>query len=68
MGKSLLDGLILHARNPEPFERLPAARLMIDQTENKFAFTSGIRCADKTFDIITLHQPFQDTKLLFCGS
>ena len=68
MGKSILDGLILHAGDPEPFERLPAARLMIDQTENKFAFTSGIRCADKAFDIITLHQFFQDTELLPGGS
>ncbi len=67
MGKAVLDGLVLHAGDPEPFEGFPAACLMIDQAEDEFTLSAGIGSADKALHVVTFHQGFQDIELLSRG-
>ena len=44
--EALTDGAFLHRGDPQTAYRLPALRRLIDQPEDQFALTSGIRCAD----------------------
>ena len=37
MGKAVLNGRVLHAGNPKTFERLFAARHLVDETENQLS-------------------------------
>ena len=65
VGKALLDGGVLHAGNPQPLERLFAARHLVDETENQFSLPPGVGGAHKAVHVGALHQRTQDVKLLF---
>ena len=45
MVKTLTDRRILHTGNPKAFHRLITSGIFIDQTEDQFSFTPGIRSA-----------------------
>ena len=65
MFKPVTDRRILHTGNPEAFHRFLTSGVFIDQTEDQFAFTSGVRSAYHRFHPFVLHQPAQKVKLLF---
>ena len=67
MSEAIPDGLVLHAGDPEPKKGLAASGLMIDQPENEFSLSSGIRCADEALHILTLHELLQNAELLLGG-
>ena len=59
MVKTLTDRRILHTGNPKAFYRLITSGIFIDQTENQFSFTPGIRSAYHGINPFVLHQPAQ---------
>ena len=67
MGKAFPDGVFLHTGQPQTGEGLFAPGLLIDQPENQFALSTGIRCADNALHIGAVHELFQDSELLFCA-
>lgn len=56
MGKAVLDGPVLHAGNPKTFERLFAARHLVDETENEFSLSPGVCGAHKALHVGALYQ------------
>ena len=56
MLKALPDGGVLHAGNPKTFERLFAARHLVDETENQLSLAPGVCGAHKALHIGALHQ------------
>ena len=65
--KALLDCYIFHRGNPKPLKRLSAPGFVVHQTKDQLALTTGICRTHKAGDIISGHELFQDTELLFCS-
>ena len=61
--KTLPNGLILHAVDPEPFYALVTFGVVVDQTEDQLALPSCVRGADHRGHRRVVHQPDQQFQL-----
>ena len=57
--KALTNGTVLHAADPQPFKGFSTPGMVIDQTENQFAFPSCVGGTHKALHIRAVHQGHQ---------
>ena len=62
MGETLPDGTFFHTGQPQAGERLFAARLLVDKSEDQFSLTSGIATVHDAIHIWAVHQLLQNKK------
>ena len=67
MGETFPDGGFLHAGQPQARNRLFAAGLLVDKSEDQFSLPSGIATVHNALHIRAVHQLLQNAKLLFGG-
>ena len=65
--KALADGRVGHRGDPQPPNRLFAARHAVDVAEDQFALARRVGCADDLGGVLVVHQLFDDGELAARG-
>ena len=65
--EALADGRVGHRGDPQPPDRLFAARHAVDVAEDQFALARRVGCADDLGGVLVVHQLFDDGELAARG-